>query len=580
MAQPPKRPEGPSVFKILGPYRNLIILLAVLTVAANVFTLWVPKIISHAIDAYARRTLDLFQVAWELGGFGFVIFVLTFLQNIVQVYASEKVAKDLRNQLSNTISHQNHTYIQSVNPSRLLTNLTSDMDSVKLFVAQAVVSLISSIFLIIGASFLLLATNWKLGLAVLTIVPIIGITFFLTLRKVRSLFFKSREIIDRLNRVINESILGSALIRILNSRHPEYLKFVDANADARDLGLQIVKIFAGLIPAITFFASMASVIILALGGHYIINGSLSLGDFAAFGTYMGILIFPILIIGFMTNIIAQATASYNRIAEVLEAPVRKESGTLATPLKGNIDVKNITKTYGEKNALKDVSFSVKAGTKTAIIGPTAAGKTQLLYVLTGLLDAEKGSITYDSHGIHEYESTSFYRQIGLVFQDSIIFNMSLQENIAFNTSVSLEDMKKAVDTAELGDFINSLPNGLDTVISERGSTLSGGQKQRLMLARALALNPKVLLLDDFTARVDTVTEGKILQNLNRNYPELTLVSVTQKVASIEHYEQIILLMEGEVLASGTHRELIKTSPEYMQIYTTQQSTNTYEVHPE
>jgi ATP-binding cassette subfamily B protein len=159
-----------------------------------------------------------------------------------------------------------------------------------------------------------------------------------------------------------------------------------------------------------------------------------------------------------------------------------------------------------------------------------------------------------------------------------MFNLTIRENIAFSTTVDDQALTKAITTAELSDFIASLPNGLDTIVSERGTTLSGGQKQRIMLARALALNPKVLLLDDFTARVDTLTEQKILDNIQEHYPGITLVSITQKISAIEQYDQIIVLMEGEVLAHGTHAELMQTSPEYVQIYNSQRSTSTYEVH--
>ena len=231
---------------------------------------------------------------------------------------------------------------------------------------------------------------------------------------------------------------------------------------------------------------------------------------------------------------------------------------------------------GEKSILKDISFDVKAGSKTAIIGPTAAGKTQLLYLLIGLISPTSGVIEYDGRDIDSYDKESLHRQVGFVFQDSIMFNLSLRENIAFSSHVKDEDLEKAIDTAELHDFIDTLPNKLETIVSERGTSLSGGQKQRVMLARALALNPKVLLLDDFTARVDSGTEKKILNNIKKNYPNLTLISVTQKIAPIENYDQIILLMEGETLAKGVHKELIKNSMEYIQIYNSQQSTNNYE----
>lgn len=240
-------------------------------------------------------------------------------------------------------------------------------------------------------------------------------------------------------------------------------------------------------------------------------------------------------------------------------------------------MKNISMRYGEKDVLKDVSFDIKPGSKTAIIGPTAAGKTQLLYILTGLIAPQSGTVEYDGKNSEEYERTAFHAQVGLVFQDSVIFNLSVRENIAFSETVTDADLQKAIDTAELRGFIESLPEGLSTIVSERGSSLSGGQKQRIMLARALALNPTILFLDDFTARVDAQTEANILRNIAEHYPHMTLVSVTQKISAAEKSDQVILLMEGEVLAHGTHSELMHSSPEYAQIEQSQHSTNTYEL---
>jgi ATP-binding cassette, subfamily B, bacterial len=262
---------------------------------------------------------------------------------------------------------------------------------------------------------------------------------------------------------------------------------------------------------------------------------------------------------------------------VLNASDQKDTGTLVADLRGDLAVRHVSVTLAGKSVLKDVSFEAQAGTRTAVIGPTAAGKTQLLYLLTGLLKPTSGSIEYDGRTIDEYEKERLHGQVGFVFQDTIVFNLTLRENIAFSKSVKDEDLQKAVATAELKDFVETLPDRLDTIVSERGTSLSGGQKQRIMLARALALNPRVLLLDDFTARVDSATERQILENVHRNYPGITLLSVTQKIAAVEDYDQIVLLMEGEVLASGTHRQLLETSPEYVQIYDSQRSTSHYEL---
>jgi ATP-binding cassette subfamily B protein len=582
MRQPDDKPKRPGIFSLLKPYSGLVSLLILFALFSNSATLWLPKIISHGIDAYIHSliTRTHFNVNPTLIEFSLAIlfiFVFAFLQSVIQTYTSEKVARDLRTRLSDKISRQSNGFIDEVNPSKLLTNLTSDVDSIKLFVSQALVSIVSSVFIIIGASILLLSINWKLALCVIAIIPIIGGTFFWVLRKVRVLFKKSREVIDWLNKVINESILGAALIRVINSQQLEYNKFLKANTRAKDYGLSILRLFAGLIPVITFTANIAGLSILALGGHFVINGTMSLGDFAAFNSYLAQLIFPILVIGFMSNIIAQATASFQRISAVLDAPDTSETGIITETLNGDIELKDVSVVYGQKPALKEISLSVKAGSKIAVIGPTAAGKSQLLYLLTGLIKPNSGEVLFDGRNIDDYNSESFHSQVGFVFQDSIIFNMSIRENIAFSDTVTDESLEKAIDTAELRGFIEALPEKLSTIVSERGSSLSGGQKQRIMLARALAINPKVLLLDDFTARVDGNTESKILANVQKNYPGLTLISVTQKIASVEHYDQIILLMQGEIVATGKHDELMHSSPEYVQIFNSQQSTSNYEL---
>lgn len=576
-AEGPKKPQA-NIFVLLKPYKFWVILLILLAFLSNGLSLWIPKIIANAIDAYGLGALNVNSMMMEFLIVVVGIFALTYAQSIVQTYASEKVALDLREKLADKISRQSYLYIQEVTPSKLLTNLTSDIDAIKMFVSMAIVTLASSLFLIVGASVLLILINWPLALAVLTILPIIGITFFVIFSKVRGLFIKSQGIIDWLNKVINESIWGAALIRVLNSQKQEEEKFVKANTEARNTGLEILKLFIALIPVITFVASFAGLIIVVLGGYFVINDSMTLGDFSAFNSYLGLLIFPIMMLGFVSSIMARASGSYQRIADVLEKPDQVEVEGLKSELIGDIKVADVSLNFGEKPALKKVSFKIEGGTKTAIIGPTAAGKTQLLYLLTGLTKPDSGSIEYDHNAIEKYDMENFHKQVGIVFQDSNVFNLTLRENIAFNTKVKPEDMEKAIETAELKDFIGDLPKGLETVVSERGTSLSGGQKQRIMLARALALNPKVLLLDDFTARVDNKTEAKILSNVEKNYPGITLVSITQKIGSVQDYDQIILLMEGEILAKGTHQELMESSPEYVQIFNSQRSTNHYELH--
>lgn len=568
--------RGPSVFGLIGTYRWLVLGLVVLAIGTNALTLVVPTVISRAIDATDRHALI---ISSFIGWFSLLIvgiFVLTYLQSIAQAYVAERVAKDLREKLAKNISQQTYSYLQTTSSGHLLTTLTSDVDAVKQFIGQATVAMIASVFLIVGASVLLLLTNWRLACVVLVMLPAIGVAFALIFGKVGGLFRRSQGVIDSLNKVINESILGASLIRVLHAQETEFQRFIAVTRDAQGIGMELLRLFASLIPIVTLVSNLATLAILVVGGRFVINGTLTLGAFSAFNTYVLMLIFPILMLGFLSSLIGRATASYGRISAVLSAEPKPATGALKTPLTGEITVDHVSLTLGGRPILKDISFDIKPGSKTAILGPTGGGKTQLLYSLIHLISPDTGKILYDGIPLDDYEKTAFHQQIGLVFQDSTLFNLTMRENIAFNKNATEESLRKAIQTAELSDFLETLPEGLDTVVSERGTSLSGGQKQRLMLARALAIDPKILLLDDFTARIDIATEKRILANIARDYPNLTLISVTQKAASAEQFDQVLLVMEGEILASGTHQELMKTCPEYIQIARSQESANTYD----
>ena len=427
-----KDEDRAKLFGILAPYKGFVAMLVLLAMAASSINLVIPKIIASAIDAFTANSFDTRKVVIQFLVAASAIFIMTLLQGVLQTYTAERVARDLRNKIIDKLSIQSFSFIQESNPSKLLTNLTSDMNSVKTFVAQAFVAIISSLFIIIGVTVLMLMINWKLALAVLGIVPIIGFAFFTIFRKARVIFKKSRKVIDALNKVINESILGSALIRVLNSQQPENQKFLEKNMESRNLGLSIVRLFSILVPSIMFVSNLAVVVILALGGHFVVMDTLTIGNFAAFNSYVVMLVFPVMTIGFMSNVIASAMASNDRIQAVLSTPPPRETGTIESDIEGNIELKDVTLTYEEKPVLKDVSFRVKAGSKTAIIGPTAAGKSQLLYLLTKLISTDSGTVEVDGVPIDKYTSKTFYKDVALVFQDSVIFNLSLRKNIAFS----------------------------------------------------------------------------------------------------------------------------------------------------
>lgn len=572
-----KTNSNSKLFSFLFKFKKGIGAVIVLSLVLNLIVIYLPKISARIINDLSLplpKQLSDYQNEQILlyAGLITLVFVLSFIQNIYANIVSEKVAAELRRQIVQKVSNQSFSFVQKVTVQKLLTNLTSDVDAIKQLVAQGSVIVFSSIVLLFGSAISLLTINWQLALPVISAIPILFISFGFIFSRISKYFIQSQEIIDALNKVINETIIGAGLIRVLNSGKYEEEKFGEVNAKARFVGVKIVNGFATLIPFINFVANAAVLIVVGYGGSKIIDGTLNPGDYAAFFTYIGTFVAPIIFIGFLSSIFTRAFASYVRILEVLEAKNTDKRGDVTKNIEGEIKFDKVSRSLGNRQVLKDISFEIKPKTRTAIIGPTAAGKTQIFYLISGLLRPETGKVTIDGTKITDYNSENFYSQLGLVFQDSIIFNTTLRENVAFSEKATNKSLEKALETAEMLDFANSLENNLDTKVAERGASLSGGQKQRLTLARALSINPKVLLLDDFTARVDIKTERKIFANIAKNYPETTLISITQKIEPVVDFDQIILIMEGELIAKGTHKELLKKSFEYRQIYSTQQST--------
>lgn len=568
-----------NFFKFIGSYRSKIVYLLVLALGANGLNLFVPRLIGYFIDQFNQnQQVEWWNITWVLGGLSALVVGFTVIQLAISSNLSETVGFDLRQKLSEKLSRQTNTYIVNKTSSSLLTVMTSDVDAVKGIVSQGVVAAFSAALLLVGSAVALLQINWQLALLVLTIIPLVVLTFGLIFGKIGNQFRLSQKNLEKINRVINESVVAASLVRVLNSQSSEMKKFDKVNKDSKEINLGIVRLFSTLIPIVTLLSNLATLAILYYGGIQVIEKNLSLGQFSAFLSYLAILITPIFILSFISTSLSRALISFARIDEVLQSEVIESTGTLELDIKGGVEFKNINLEFNTRKILKDISFKIKPGTKTAILGPTAAGKSQVFSLLAGLSPATSGEIFIDGEKLSEITPNSFYSQVGLVFQDSVIFNASLAENILFQNDDELtsdqkqERLKKAIYSATLDDLIESLPAGLETIISERGTNLSGGQKQRLMLARALAINPKLLLLDDFTARVDTNTEKMILNRLFENYPQITLISITQKIEPIKDYDLILLFMEGELIAQGKHDDLLQNSLEYKQIWESQQSS--------
>lgn len=566
-----------NILHLVRPYWFLLLLLVLFTLLSSWIELLIPRIVGESIDSYSKGTLHIRPVVQQLLLIIGSVLLFTYLRGFMQVFASERVAHKTRTLLAERIAGQDNSFVERITPVRLLANLSHDVDAIKHFLSQTLVTIFSSLFVISGAAICMVQINWKLAVYVLAVIPMIGVGFMILLRRVKELFRKSRSAFDDMNLVVSENVLGAALVRTLDACVPEYRKFENVNAEIKDIEFTVLRLFSLLIPMIRFTGNIAGLAILILGGHMVIRGELSLGDFAAFNSYLGMIILPVFTLGMMGNVVGQATTCYERISGILEADDRQQEDTsLAEPVR-EIVLEQVQLVYNGRPVLKDISMRITAGSRVAVIGPTTAGKTQLLYLVAGFINPTAGMLVCNGKPADSSRGALYGNQAGFVFQDSFILNTTLRDNIAFDENTNAASLQKAIETAELGDFIATLPKQLDTIISERGSSLSGGQKQRIMLARALAGNPSLLLLDDFLARVDINTGRKILGNIARNYPGITIISVAQKIGMVEDYDQILLLIHGELVASGRHEELMAGSEEYVKLYNLQRSTRNYEL---
>jgi ATP-binding cassette, subfamily B, bacterial len=551
-----------------------LILLIGITISATAVNLLIPNWLSVEIDKYTQGNFVLYTAAGTLFGISILVFVLSIVQTYLSTLIGERFASLLRHKIVEQITKLSYTQIEDYGTEKIYTNFTSDVDKSKEVITTATISVLSAVLLLLGSSGLLVYLNWKLAIIALLSLPFIAVLFGVIFGRVSKFFRKAQENLDKINQVVLENINGAQLVRVLNSKKFENKKFDVVNTNARNISQTIVNSFATMIPIVNFLTNLVTILILYFGGQLVVNSELTLGGINAFLTYYALLIQPIFILGFVANIISSSFISLGRINTFLDiqadSNLQEDSTKLHDPI-NSIEFKAVNLEINSKKILDNINFVIKRGTKTALLGPVGAGKSQIFYLIIGLIKPTSGQILINGQPIEDWDKEYLKRSMGVVFQDSIIFNSTITKNICFDNPENPELFQKAVQTAQVAEFVDQLEGKFETIIDERGSNLSGGQKQRITLARSLFINPQILLLDDFTARVDINTERRILAELDKNYQGITLLSITQKIEPIKDYDNIIFLMEGELIAQGNHQELIKNSSDYQQILKSQDS---------
>ncbi len=501
--------------------------------------------------------------------------VFAFLQAYWSEKNSQAVAYELRNDLYAKIQRLSFSYHDRNRTGQLMVRATDDVEKVRLFIGQGLVQLAGAVILITGTLIILFTTNVALALAALPILPVALVVFMIFGSISQPLFRRVQERLSALNTILQENLAGIKVIQAFTRERQEQAKFRQAADRLFDQQIAVTRVFTFLFPFIFLIANLGQAAILYFGGGQIIGGTLTLGEWQEFSLYLIYLFLPIAQFGIIITQLGQASASAGRVFEILDArsDVTDKPGAVALPpAQGHVTFERVSFQYfgtGDP-VLRDVSFEAQPGQTIALLGMTGSGKTSIINMIPRFYDVTDGAVRIDGHDVRDVTLDSLRKQIGIVLQETTLFSGTIRDNIAFGKPDATDEaIVAAARAAAAHDFIMGFPEGYATPVGERGATLSGGQKQRLAIARALLLDPHILILDDSTSSVDVQTEAHIQQALDELMRGRTSFVIAQRISTVMNADQIIVLDKGQVSAIGQHADLLEDSPIYAEIYRSQ-----------
>ncbi len=551
---------------------------------ATLAQLAVPQLVQNMIDAITKGAFGgdasngerlLFNAVVLIVLFAIVRAAFAFIQTFMAERTSHGVAFDLRNEIFAKIQRLSFSYLDKQQTGQLMIRATDDVERVRLFVAQGLVLMAQAFLLLITTLVILFLTNWKLTLAILPVLPFSLIFFMIFGRISQPLFMEVQKRLSVLNTVLQENVAGIKVVKAF-AREPHEQKRFDRAADSLfEQGLKVGRTFALLFPVIFTIGQIGQALVLYFGGRQIVGGNLSAGEYQEFSLYLAYMILPLANLGFIIALMAQASTSSGRIFEILDAESdvkdKPNAKTLAQ-IQGSVEFKNVTFRYVPSGdpVLKDVSFAAKPGQTIALLGATGSGKSTIINLIPRFYDVSEGSVTIDGNDVRDVSLDSLRSQIGIVLQETNLFSGTIRDNIAFGRPDSTkEEVIAAAKAAAAHDFILGFPDGYETAVGERGVTLSGGQKQRIAIARALILNPRLLILDDSTSSVDLMTEYRIQKALDNLMRGRTSFVIAQRITTVVNADMILVLDKGKIVATGKHEDLMEHSALYAEIYNSQ-----------
>ena len=570
--------------RYVGRYRGIATLAYLALFVSTAAQLMVPQIVQVVVDTVAQSRGGAITAGAEqallFAGALIVLFAVArglfaFAQSFMSERVSQSVAFDFRNDLYAKIQRLSFSYHDRTQTGQLMIRATDDVEKVRQFIGQGLLLAVQALVLVVTTLIVLAFTNLSLTLVVLPILPLAVASFMLFGSRAQPLFMQVQIRLSRLNTVLQENLAGIRVVKAFAREPQEQRRFDAAADDLLGQQIRIARLFSLLFPLIFLIANLGQAAVLHFGGVQIIGGTLTLGEWQKFSLYLIYIFFPMGQFGFVITQMSQASASASRIFEILDAKNEVEDAPGAPdlpPVSGRVAFENVTLHYfgGGEPVLRDVSFIAKPGQTVALLGATGSGKSSIINLIPRFYDPSGGRIVIDGLDVREVSLDSLRSQIGIVLQDTTLFSGTIRENIAFGRpEANQADIESAARSAAAHDFIVGFPEGYDTPVGERGTTLSGGQRQRLAIARALLLDPRILILDDSTSSVDAVTEHHIQQALDQLMRGRTSFVIAQRISTARNADQILILDRGQIVASGTHADLMEQSAIYAEIYSSQ-----------
>ena len=558
-------------------YRWGFVLGGLTVICTNFIWAQFPRVLGHAMDDLKKGvthdklvlySLLLITIAVAKG-------IFQFLTRWKLIGISREIEFDLRNDLFKHLEGLSYSYYQRTRTGDIMARATNDLNAVRMLLGPAIMYSANTLVFTAVALFYMWRISHRLTLYAFVPLPITSIVIQYFGRLIHERFERIQAMFSDISARAQENFSGVRVLRAFAQEQPEIKAFENANREYIARSLRLVRLMGMLWPTLEVMLGLAIVLVLWLGGREVVLGRITVGKFVTFNTFMVMLTWPIIALGWVINITQRGTASVVRLNQIFaEKPeitdVAARPATDLGPIRGEIEFRDLNFNYNGTHVLKNVNLRIPAGTSLAVVGPTGAGKSTLVNLIPRIYDAAPGTVLVDGRPIQEYPLAELRRSIGFVPQETFLFSDSIRDNIAFGAEdASTSDVRTAAEAASIAGDIEEFPEQYETAVGERGITLSGGQKQRTAIARALLRDPRILVLDDALSSVDTHTEEKILSRLREIMQGRTTIFISHRVSTVRNADRIAVLHGGSIVELGTHEELIARSGYYTDLYNKQ-----------